>query len=76
MIVPSRQADARAVRSTKSIKSQKDAPDEFSFAFRMNLDTTTGWSGDTSAASPRNAASSLNPEVATFMALRSGRTRV
>ena len=44
----------------------------------MNFDTTTGWSGDTSAASPRKAANSLS-DVATFMAAplstNEGRTR-
>ena len=47
--------------------SLQTASNSISFAFLINFDTTTGWSGLTSAASPRNAASSLSL-VATFMA--------
>ena len=61
-----------------SIPSRQTASNSISFAFLINLETTTGWSGDTSAASPRKAASSES-EVATFMAApdstNDGRTR-
>ena len=59
--------DESREKDADTAPSLHTASNSISFAFLINLDTTTGWSGLTSAASPKKAASSES-DVATFIA--------